>query len=97
MVTTIAFGMLTSSRFPSKNPNIKVLLVVLYGCETWVCRFEGRTVEGALTTTGLWMGKIGRWRPLHNKEVHNLNCSINYIMVTNDGAFLGGCDDDLCV
>jgi hypothetical protein len=70
---------LLSSHPPSKNIQVRIykiiiLPVILYGCETWslILREEhrrGRIFE--LTRDEI----IGRWRNLHNEELHNLYSS----------------------
>jgi hypothetical protein len=74
--------------FPSpKNLNTKIyrtiiLLVVLYGCETWFLTlreehtlrvFENSALRGIF---GPKMEEVaGGWRRLHNEELHNLYAS----------------------
>jgi len=75
---------LLSSHLLSKNLKIKIykiiiLLIVLYGCETWDLTlseehrlrvFEPKREE-----------VVGGWRRLHNEELHNLNASLYIIRV----------------
>jgi hypothetical protein len=71
---------LLSSRLLSKNVNIRIykttiLLVVLYGCETWSRDIKGRTQTEGVSEHGaeenIWANE-GCWRKLHNEELHNL-------------------------
>jgi len=80
MPAIIHFRILFSSEFLSekrKTFNTKVyrsviLLVALYGCETWVLRriFGTKREEMA-----------GGWRRLHNEELHNFYASPNVVRV----------------
>jgi hypothetical protein len=81
-----------SSRHISKNLKIKIyktviLLVVLYGCETWSLTlreehrlrvFENRVVRRIF---GPEREEDGSWRKLHNDELHNLYSSPNIVRV----------------
>jgi hypothetical protein len=64
-----------------------ILLVVLYGCETWSLTlreehklrvFENRVLRGMF---GLEREEDGLWRKLHNDELHNLYSSPNIVRV----------------
>jgi len=78
---------LLSSSFLSKNLKTKIyrtiiLLVVLYGCETWlltlkeVCRlrvFENRALRRIF---GPKRDEVtGQWRKVHNEKLNDLYCS----------------------
>jgi hypothetical protein len=77
----------------SKNIKIKIyrtiiLLVVLYGCETWsfTLREERRlrvSENGLLRRTfGPKRDEVTReWRKLHNEEINELYCSRNIVRV----------------
>jgi hypothetical protein len=81
-----------SSRFISKNLNIKIyktviLPVVLYGCETWSLTlreehrlrvFQNRVLRKIF---GPKREEDGSWRKLHNDELHNLYSSPNIVRV----------------
>ena len=81
-----------SSRLLSKNLKIKVyktiiLIVVLYGCETWSltlreeCRlrvFENRILRRIF---GPKRDENEEWRRLHNEELHSLYRSPNIVRV----------------
>ena len=83
---------LLSSRLLSMNLKIKIyktiiLLVVLYGCETWSltlreeCRlrvFENRILSRII---GHKSDENGDWRRLHNEELHSLYRSPNVVTV----------------
>ena len=66
-----------------------ILLVVLYGCETWsvtmgeehrLTVFENRVVTNIF---GPKRGEVtGEWRKLHNEELYDMYCSLNIIRVT---------------
>jgi hypothetical protein len=76
-----------SSRLLSKNVKIityktKVLLVVLYGCETLSLILTEEHGLTAFETSvlrrifGPWRDKVmGDWRKLHNEELHNMHYS----------------------
>ena len=79
---------LLSSSLLSKNLNIKIyrtiiLLVVLYGCETWslTLREESRLrvfEKSVLRILGPKRDKVpGEWRKLHNEELNDLYSSLN--------------------
>jgi hypothetical protein len=85
---------LLSSSLLSKNTNIKIyriviLLVVLYGCETWCVTlreehrlrvFENRVLRGIF---GPKRDEVtGEWRRLNNEELNDLYSSPNMIRVT---------------
>jgi hypothetical protein len=84
-----------SSRLISKNLKIKIykaviLLVVLYGCETWslTLREEHRLrvfVNTVLKIFGPKREEGGSWRKLHNDELHNLYSSPNIFRVIKSG------------
>jgi hypothetical protein len=76
-----------SSRLLSKNIKIRIyktviLLVVLYGCETWSLTLRGehrlRVFENRVLRR-IFRPKrdevTGDWRKLHNEELHNLYSS----------------------
>jgi hypothetical protein len=58
-----------------------MLLVVLYGCETWSVALKEEHELGVLRR--MFETKrdevIGGWRKLHNEELHNLYSSPNKI------------------
>jgi hypothetical protein len=80
-----------SSHLISKNLKIKIyetsiLLVVLYGCETWslTLREERRLKvfeNRVLRIFGSEREGDGSWRKMHNDELHNLFSSPNIIRV----------------
>ena len=84
---------LLSSSFLSKNVRIKIyrtimLLVVLYGCETWslTLREERRLREFESRVLRRIFGPkrdevTGEWRKLHNKELNVLYSSPNIVRV----------------
>jgi len=84
---------LLSSRFLSKNLNIKIyriiiLPVVLYGCETWSLTLREemklRVFENMVLRRifGLRSDEItGEWRRLHNEELNDLYSSPNIVPV----------------
>jgi hypothetical protein len=80
-----------SSRLLFKSVNLKIyktiiLLVVLYGCETWSLTlreehrlrvFENRVLRRIF---GPMRDEVtGEWRKLQNEELHNLYSSLNII------------------
>jgi hypothetical protein len=82
---------LLSSRLLSRNVKVKIhktiiLLVVLYGCETWSLKlreehrlrvFENRVLRRIF---GPKKDEVtGEWRKLHNEELHNLYSSPDII------------------
>jgi hypothetical protein len=79
------------SRLISKNVKIKIyrtviLLVVLYGCETWslTLREEHRLrifENRMLRIFGPKREEDGSWRKLHNDELHSLYSSPNIVRV----------------
>jgi hypothetical protein len=78
---------LLSSRLISKNLKIKILSVILYGCETWSITlreehrlrvFENRVLRRMF---GPKREEDGSWRKLHNDELHSLYSSPNIVMV----------------
>jgi hypothetical protein len=83
---------LLSSWLISKNLKIKIyktviLLVVLYGCETWSLTlreehrlrvFENRVLRRIF---GPKREEDGSWRQLHNDELHSLYSSLNIVKV----------------
>jgi hypothetical protein len=81
-----------SSRLTSRNLKIKIyktviLLVVLYGCETWSLtlreehrlRFSEKRVLRRIF--GPKRKEDGSWRKLHNDELHSLYSSLNIVRV----------------
>ena len=84
---------LLSSSLLSKNLKIKVygtiiVLVVLYGCETWSLTLrEGRrlrVLENRVLRRifGPKRDEVtGEWRKLHNEELNDLYCSPNFVRV----------------
>jgi hypothetical protein len=84
---------LLSSHLISKNLKIKIyktviLLVVLYGCETWSLTlreerrlrvFENRVLR---KICGPKREEDGSWRKLHNDELHDLYSLPNIVRVT---------------
>ena len=77
---------LLSSRLLSKNVKIKIqrtiiLLVVLYGCETWslTLKEERRLRKSQNRVLRIFGPKrdevIREWRKLYNEELHDLYCS----------------------
>jgi hypothetical protein len=83
---------LLSSRLISKNLKIKIyktaiLLVVLYGCETWshtlreehrLRVFENRVLRRIFRPK---MEEDGSWKKMHNDELHSLYSSPNIVRV----------------
>jgi hypothetical protein len=80
-----------SSHLISKNLKIKIyktviLLVVLYGCETWslTLREEHRLRIFENRVLRIFRPKReedGSWRKLHNDELHSLYSSLNIVRV----------------
>ena len=82
-----------SSSLLSKNLKIKtyriiILLVVLYGCETWSLTlreehrlrvFENRVLRRIFEPKR--DGVTGEWRKLNNEELNDLYCSSNIVRV----------------
>jgi hypothetical protein len=78
---------LLSSRLLSRNVKVKIyktiiLLVVIYGCETWylILREEHRlrVFENSVLRRifePMWDKVMGEWRKLHSEELHNLYSS----------------------
>jgi hypothetical protein len=87
-----------SSHLLSRNVVLKVkiykpiiLLVVLYGCETWSLKlreghrlrfFENRVLR---RTFGPKSEVTGEWRKLHSEELHNLYSSPDIIRQVKQG------------
>jgi hypothetical protein len=75
---------LLSSRLLSKNVNVRIYKtiispVVLYGCEIWSLTVrEDRVLRIFGPKRG---GVTGRWRKLHNEELHNLYSSPSIIRI----------------
>jgi hypothetical protein len=78
------------SRLLYRNAKVQIhktiiLPVVLYGCETWslILKVEHRLrlcENRVLRIFGFkWAAGIGKWRNLHNEELHNLYPSSNII------------------
>jgi hypothetical protein len=62
-----------------------MLLVVLYGCETWCITLRE---EHRLRVLRIFVPKReegGSWRKLHNDEFHNLYSSPNIVRVIKSG------------
>ena len=88
---------LLSSSLLSKNLKIKIygtiiLLVVLYGCETWSLTLKEehrlRVFENRLLRRIFGPkrdGVTGEWRKLHNEELNDLYCSHNIVRVIKSG------------
>jgi hypothetical protein len=66
------------------HSNVKILPVVLYGCETWslilseehrLRVFENRVLRRIFGPKG--DGVMGAWRKLHNEELRDLYSSPN--------------------
>jgi hypothetical protein len=88
---------LLSSRLLSRNVKVKIyktiiLPVVLYGCETWSLTlreenrlrlFENRVLRRIFGTKRDEI--TGKWRKLHNEELHILYSSPNIISKSNQG------------
>jgi hypothetical protein len=86
---------LLSSTVLSKSVNIKIyrtiiLLVVLYGCETWsptlmeegrLRVFENRVLKRIFRPMRDKVTVTGKWRRLHNEELYALYSSLNIIWV----------------
>jgi hypothetical protein len=82
---------LLSSRLLSRNVKVKIhktviLPVILYGCETWslTSREEHtlRVFENSILRRIFgpkWDEVRGKWRKLHNEELHMLHCFRNII------------------
>jgi hypothetical protein len=82
-----------SSRLLSKNLNTKIyrtiiLLIVLYGCETWSLTLREerklRVFENMVLRRIFGPGRdevTGEWRRLHNEEINDLYCSTNIVRV----------------
>jgi hypothetical protein len=84
---------LLSSRLLSKNSKIRIyktimLPVVLYGCETWsetvreehrLRVFENRVLRRIFEPNRDEV--MGKWRKLHNKELHDLYSSPSIIRI----------------
>jgi hypothetical protein len=83
---------LLSSRLISRNLKIKIyktviLLVVLYGCETWALTLREEHRLRVFENKVLWKifgpkrEEDGSWRKLHNDELHSLYSSLNIFRV----------------
>jgi hypothetical protein len=76
-----------SSSLISINLKIKILPVVLYGCETWSLTFREehrlRVFENRVLRRifGPKSEEDGSWRKLHNDELHSLYSSPNIVRV----------------
>jgi len=71
-----------------KIHRIKILSVVLYGCETWSLTFKeerGVRVFKKIMLRRIFRPKrdevTGEWRKLHNEELNDLYCSPNIVRV----------------
>jgi len=79
---------LLSKKIKSKKHRTIILLVVLFGCETWLLTmseerglrvFEQRVLRRIF---GPKRYKVtGEWRKLHNEELNGLYCSPNIVWV----------------
>jgi hypothetical protein len=89
MLATIQFRVL-SSRLLSRNVKVKIyktilLIVVLYGCETWslTLREEHRLRVFENRVLRIFGPKrdevMGEWRKFHNEVLHNLHSSPDII------------------
>ena len=79
--------------FITLNSKIKtyrtvILIVVLYGCETWSLTLREehrlRVFENRVLRRIFWPkrnGVTGEWRKLHTEELNNLYCSPNIVRV----------------
>jgi hypothetical protein len=81
---------LLCSRLLSKNLKVRILSVVLYGCETWSLTvreehklrvFEDRVLRRIFGPKR--DGVTGGWRKLHNEELHNMYSSPSIIRIIN--------------
>jgi hypothetical protein len=72
----------------SKNLKIKILPVVLYGCETWSLTLREehrlRVFENKVLREIFGPKRdvvTGEWRKLHNKELNDLHSLLNIVQV----------------
>jgi hypothetical protein len=67
----------------SKNVKIRILPVVLYGCETWPLTLrEEHRLRVLRKICGPKRDEVaGGWRKLHNKELQNLYSSPSIIKI----------------
>jgi hypothetical protein len=82
ILSRVQFSSLLSRNVKVKIYNTIMLLVVLYGCETWSvtlseeCKlrtFENRVLRRIL---GPKRDEVtGEWSKLHSEELHNLYCT----------------------
>jgi hypothetical protein len=88
----LPFGPEPSSRLLSKNIKVRIyktiiLPVVLYGCETWflTLREENKLMVFEYRMMRIFGpkkdGVMGRWRKLHNEELHDLYSSPRIIRI----------------
>ena len=91
-VNSCFYSTLLSSRLLPKNLKIKIyetiiLPFVLYGCETWSLtlreEYRLRVFENWILRRilGPKMDENGKWRRLHNEELHSLYLSPNIVRV----------------
>jgi hypothetical protein len=79
LVQSLLSSCLLSRNFKVKIYKTIILPVVLYGCETWSLILKEEHILGVFENRVLrrifgpkWDELIGKWRRLHNGELHNL-------------------------